>query len=114
MPLLARNREDAQAKALVSEIRALETEYELLRASLRKTSPLYAAVAHPEPLGADAIQQRLLDEETTLIEYSLGEDASYGWVVNRQAVRGIRLAARAEIEQSAREVYRLVTSRGTP
>ena len=106
MPLVARDRGSAAAQTMLQEIAALEAEYGEVRAHVRKSSPAYAALTQPEPLRISAIQRDVLDATTRLIEYSLGDEASYAWVVDRQSLRGILLSARAEIEQAARDVYR--------
>jgi hypothetical protein len=59
----------------------------------------------------DAIRRDVLDADTTLVEYALGPDASYVWVLDRQSLKTYRLAPRGEIERAAREAYELVTSR---
>ena len=40
-------------------------------------SPGYAAVTRPQPLTLAAIQHQVLDRDTLLLEYALGEDRSY-------------------------------------
>ena len=45
--------------------------------------------------------QRLLDDRTTLLEFSLGERASYAWAITRTDVHAVRLAPRTEIDAAA-------------
>ena len=112
MPLVARDRGSAAAQTMLQEIAELEAEYGEVRAHIRKSSPAYAALTQPEPLRVSAIQRDLLDATTRLIEYSLGDEASYAWVVDRQSLRGIHLSPREEIERAARDVTEHVTARG--
>ena len=65
------------------------------------------------PLDADAIG-RALDEDTLLLEYALGDVASYLWVVSRDGLRAYTLPPRAAIQAAVRPVReRLATPPGT-
>src|SRR5262249_46628452 len=77
---------------------------------LRVQSPQYASLVQPAPLDAKGVQQ-LLDSRTTLIEYALGVDRSYVWVVTRDQVDAVTLPGREPIEDLARRAYDLL-SRG--
>jgi CHAT domain-containing protein len=48
--------------------------------------------------------QKTLDRETTLLEYSLGEDRSYLWVVTSDSLNSYVLPGKTTIETLAREV----------
>src|SRR5262249_34968824 len=56
------------------------------------------------PLELRAIQA-LLDDETVLLEYALGDARSYLWVVSARDLRVFTLAPRAEIEALALRVH---------
>jgi CHAT domain len=100
-----------EAEALSREARTLEAEYEEVRSAIRAASPQYGALTQPRLLEAETIQRVLLDADTTLLEYSVGRDSSFVWVVDREGLRSYRLAPRAAIEQATREAYDLVTAR---
>ncbi len=102
----------ARADAFNKELADLETEYEKVRAEIRQNSPAFAAIVQPQPLSVPAIQ-RLLDDETVLVEYSLGREHSYAWTVTPSSLHSYELPAQSEIEQAARHVYALVTARST-
>src|SRR5262249_17899454 len=55
-------------------------------------------------------QQQVLDPDTLLLEYSLGEDASYLFVVSQTSITSHRLPKRAEIEAATRRVRELLTA----
>jgi CHAT domain-containing protein len=61
-------------------------------------------------MGSAQIQQ-LLDEGTLLLEYSVGDDCSYLWVVGTHSVDGFQLPPRAVIETASRRVYELLNAR---
>ncbi|HEU0185520.1 MAG TPA: CHAT domain-containing protein, partial [Blastocatellia bacterium] len=108
--LLNRKHTPEQAEAAAKEIASITAEYEELRAQIRARSSRYAALTQPRPLSLAEIQQQVLDPDTILLEYSLGEDASYLFVVNQTSITWRRLPKRAEIEAAARRVYELLTA----
>jgi CHAT domain-containing protein/Tfp pilus assembly protein PilF len=114
--LLNRKHTPEQADAIAKEIAAITAEYEEVQAQIRARSPRYAALTQPQPLGLTEIQQAL-DENTLLLEYSLGEQHSYLWLVSQRSIYSYELPPRAEVEAATRGVYELLTARpkrGTP
>lgn len=95
---------DEQASAMAREIEGLTAEYQKIRARIRQSSPRYAALTQPVSLGLQEIQ-RLLDPDTLLLEYALGEERSYLWAVSRTAMTSYELPRRSEIERWARRAY---------
>jgi len=108
--LLNRKHTPAQAEAFAKEIASISAEYEELRAQIRARSPRYAALTQPQPLGLAEIQQQALDPDTLLLEYSLGDSASYLFVVSQTSIASHRLPKRAEIEAATRRVRELLTA----
>jgi CHAT domain-containing protein/Tfp pilus assembly protein PilF len=108
--LLNRKHTPAQAEAAAKEIASITAEYEELRAQIRARSPRYAALTQPQPLGLAEIQQQVLDPDTLLLEYSLGDDASYLFVVSQTSITWRQLPKRAEVEAVTRRVRELLTA----
>jgi CHAT domain-containing protein/Tfp pilus assembly protein PilF len=106
--LLKRNHTPAQAEAAAKEIASITNEFEELRAKIRESSPQYADLTQPQPLSLAEIQKQVLDPDTLLLEYSLGDDASYLFVVSQTSITSHRLPKRAEIEAAARRVRSLL------
>jgi CHAT domain-containing protein len=52
------------------------------------------------------IRDRVLDPDTLLLEYSLGEDRSFLWAVTSDTLQSYTLPSRAVIEAAARSLYR--------
>jgi CHAT domain-containing protein len=100
-----------QATAAAREIAALTADYEQVEASIRDQSPQYEALIQPVPLKLEEIQKQVLDPETLLLEYSLGEQRSFLWAVTPDSIRTYELPNRAVIEPLARRVYELLTAR---
>jgi CHAT domain-containing protein/Tfp pilus assembly protein PilF len=108
--LLNRKHTPEQADAASKEIAAITDEYEETEAQIRARSPRYAALTQPQPLGLTEIQQAL-DEDTLLLEYALGEQRSYLWLVSQRSIDSYELPPRAEVEAATRRVYELLTVR---
>jgi CHAT domain-containing protein len=101
---------EAQKTAAQKEASELTAAYRQVQAEIRQTSPHYAALTQPQPLDAAEIQ-KLLDDDTLLLEYALGEKASYVWAVTSSSVTSYALAPRADIEKLARQVYEQLAQR---
>ena len=112
MMRLLGQRDSVEASALKQEMSRLETDYQQVQGDIRRRSPHYAALTQPQPLGLPEVQQQVLDDDTMLLEYSLGTERSYLWAVTQNSYRSYELPARAQIEQSARRVYELARTRG--
>lgn len=108
--LTAQNGNRQEIETFGKEIRALEDEYQQVQVAIRKASPAYAALTQPQPLTAKEIQ-RLLDPNTVLLEYSLGEERSYLWTVTQDSIKSFSLPKSEEIQKIAREVYESLTAR---
>ncbi|HEU0175852.1 MAG TPA: CHAT domain-containing protein, partial [Blastocatellia bacterium] len=106
--LLNRKHTPEQAEAFAKEIDSIATEYEELKAQIRERSPRYAALTQPRPLNLTEIQHQVLDPDTLLLEYSLGDDASYLFVVSQKSITSHQLPKRAEIEAATRRVRELL------
>lgn len=100
-----------QKTAAEQALDALMVEQRRLQAEIRKTSPRYAALTQPQPRTTAEIQTQVLDDDTLLLEYALGEKRSYLWLVSTAAVSSYELPPRAVIETAARQVYALLTAR---
>ena len=109
--LQARKGDQQEIETLTKEISALEDEYRQVQAAIRKNSPQYAALTQPQPLGLKQIQQQL-DPNTVLLEYSLGDERSYLWVVGQNSFKTYELPKREQIETIAHQVYESLTARG--
>jgi CHAT domain-containing protein/tetratricopeptide (TPR) repeat protein len=109
MQLAAGKQSRELLSAASKEIDTLTTQLQELEAQIRASSPRYAALTQPRPLNLKQIQQGVLDSETVLLEYSLGEERSYLWVVSKTSVTTYELPKRADVDKAAREVYSLIT-----
>jgi CHAT domain-containing protein/Flp pilus assembly protein TadD len=99
-----------EAAEIDHDISQLTDQYDQLEVQIKLKSPRYAALIQPQPLTLPQVQQQILDDNSILLEYMLGEQKSYLWAVTRAEVSTYELAGRAEIERTARSVYNLLTA----
>jgi tetratricopeptide (TPR) repeat protein len=93
------------------EVERLSADYARLQTDIRRQSPGYADLVRPQPLSADRIQQEVLDDDTVLLEFALGESRSWLWAVTRDTLTLHALAGRTEIERQARRWYERLIAR---
>jgi tetratricopeptide (TPR) repeat protein len=102
--MLARKHTDAEASEAAAQIEKLLEELQQLEARIRKASPRYAALTNPEPVSAATVRG-LLDDDTVLLEFAMGEEASFLWLVEKGSITAFTLPAPSRIEAAARSVY---------
>jgi CHAT domain-containing protein/Tfp pilus assembly protein PilF len=108
--LLGRGQADRpEVKALEIEIEQVTAELDTADAEIRKQNPRYAELTRPEAASTREIQA-LLDPETLLLEYSLGRERSYLWVLGAASLCAFVLPGREEIERAARAFHEAVSS----
>jgi len=97
--------------AIDKEIVELTREYQELQAEIKADSPRYAALLQPQPLTLPQIQQQVVDEDSLLLEYALGDEHSYLWAVTPTTMTTHELPPRNEVEEAAHRVRELLTAR---
>jgi len=107
LQLLSGRHSDAEAAAIQKDVGALLAAYQGIQAQIRTASPRYAALTQPRPPHADEIRA-LLDTDTVLVEYALGEPRSYLWIVTDGTLRSVELPGRDAIEEPARRLHELL------
>ena len=111
LKLLSGQHTPAQSAAATQALEKLAAGLRDTQATIRRSSPQYAALTQPEPLTVAQLQQQTLDPNTVLLEYALGEEHSYLWAVTTTTLHSFTLPNRATIEAAARRYYELLTAR---
>jgi len=109
--LKERHHTPEQAAAVEKEINALQLEYDEVRGQIRKNRLREDMAALPAPLSLREIQKEVVDADTILLEYALGDERSFLWAVTPDSVTTYELPKRSEIEAAARKMYDLLTTR---
>ena len=95
---------DPETKArLESQLRAAQNIQPKLESQLRREYPHYAALMFPQPLKLAEVQ-KLLDPDTLLLEFALGEERSYVWAVTSTALYGYKLPPRSQLNATTQQL----------
>ena len=109
--LLSRDHTSAEAENLRVEIEALQEKLQFVEIDIRKRNPQYAALKYPSPITIKNLQHNILDNKTSVVEYLLGQDSSYVWVVNSDSLYSYQLPNRDKINELCRNLYNNLISR---
>ena len=84
-------------------------------AEIRQVSPAYVDLVKPQPLTLPEIQRQVLDQDTVLLQYALGDEQSYLWVVGSGAgqFQSYTLPGQAEITTAANRFLSSVSIPGS-
>ncbi|MEG4395528.1 CHAT domain-containing protein [Microcoleus sp. BROC3] len=104
------NHTPAEKVELDQKRNTLLGQYQDIQAQIRSTSPRYAALTQPQPLTLAQIQQQILDQNTILLQYSLGKERSYLWAVTKTSITSYELPKQVDIEKAARNFRNAVTN----
>lgn len=97
--LLSRKHKDEERIRAEKELETLTFAFDQTQAEIRRRSPRYASLSQPQTLRLPEIQQ-LLDNDTVLLEYALGEERSYLWIVTSTDVLPFTLPGRARVDHA--------------
>ncbi|HET6890654.1 MAG TPA: CHAT domain-containing protein, partial [Pyrinomonadaceae bacterium] len=84
---------------LESDLEKLQVKFDEIENQIRVASPNYKALTSNQPLTLAEVQQKVLDDQTVLLEYSLGAEASYLWAINSKEVRLFELPGKPTLDK---------------
>ncbi|MGB7375039.1 MAG: tetratricopeptide repeat protein, partial [Rivularia sp. (in: cyanobacteria)] len=96
------------AQKLKKQIKNHLNEYKQLQVQIKQSNPKYANIKYPEPLKLPQIQQQL-DKDSLLLQYSLGDDRSYLWLVSSNSLDVYELPKKSEIEKASINLFCLIS-----
>lgn len=106
---LAQNSRDIESVG--HRINELTAQLDKARTEILASSPRkYAALVRAQRVSLKQLQSEVLDSETLVLEYSLGAERSYLWIIGRGSLDSYVLPGKAEIEREASRFYRALTS----
>jgi CHAT domain-containing protein len=86
-----------ERKALLEKLDQTECSYRDLLIRMRQDNPKLAELPYSTSLDAAAVRERLLGGDTALVEYVLGENSSFCFLVTKEAVSLARLPGSGEL-----------------
>ena len=106
-----------QDKAKIAELEKrlgqADTELADWLRELRRRNPRYAALKYPEPIML-AAAQRLLDDKTILVSYSLAEPQSFLFALTRNDFQVKRLPAEPMLRDGVQKLLAAITDKNNP
>ncbi len=108
--LLSQKFSDKDVATINKELVQLVREREDVMERIKRSSPRYAQLTEPEPIGLSGIQQ-LLDNDTLLLEFATGDTHSHVWVVGKNSIASAGLPARQDIEAIAQRIPKALAER---
>jgi tetratricopeptide (TPR) repeat protein len=97
-------------EAAKAEINDILQQFQRLEAQIRRANPAYANLRYPDPLTLKGIQDKLLDNNTLLLQYALGPERSYLFLVSKTGLKTYTLPPQAEIEAAVEQYRQLLQS----
>jgi CHAT domain-containing protein len=110
---LERSRDAAgvdKAREIGQQIEARQAVLLEVERRIRETYPKLEAARNAEPLATAQIQTELLDDDSAVVEYFLGSEKSFAWILTRASIESFELPPRSAIEASALEFRELLAA----
>ena len=101
---------NAQKQNINQQLDQILEEFQELENEIRLSNPEYADIQYPETISVEDLQRNILDEETAVLQYFLGEEKSYLWVVTKDDFQSYELPDEQAINNKAAELFRTITS----
>ena len=108
---------DAEAgrrRALLQSVDAANRNLDEIRGRIRAANPRYADLLQPAAPDVGAIRKKLLAKDAAVLEYWLGNRASYVWVLRRDTLRAVSLPPRARMVPLVRHLLDLLRAPANP
>ncbi len=107
--LQAQLREGQSVPEIRTELQSRERELDELYVRVRTDYRRFGELRYPRAASLQAIQSALRSDEV-LLQYMVGEEASFLWLVDAKNVRQFALPGRVELESSVQKLLSLLVS----
>ncbi len=107
--LLTAGLPDEDRKNIMAQVKNTEEQLDALKREIRTTSPAYADLKYPTALEYGQARKLIPDNETVFLAYSLGDDASWCFLISKKALQVFELPGKKEIRDKV-IAYRKVIS----
>jgi len=101
-----------QEKSIKEQIRLSEEQLEALERKIRLSSPAYADLKYPQIVTLEQSQKQMLDSKTAFLEYCLGEENSYAFVITKRKFKIFPLPPAKKIQMQVAEYLKAISDKG--
>ena len=113
--LLAGEYKGEDLATLDAQIAQLEKEHNQVVETIQSSYPAFKQITHPRSLSLRQIQEQVIvDDNTVMLEFSLGENESYVWAVTRNNLTSYILPSSHQIAEQANKLYKLLKTPPDP
>lgn len=96
---------------LQKDLAVAEDDLAEFQREVRRSNPKVAGLKYLEPFTHERIQRDLLDPDTALIEYAVGDERSFAWLVSRDKVSYATLPPKGELVRLITDYRKSLTER---
>ena len=109
--LMAGDYKKDQLNDLETTLTQLREQHKLVVGELQKQNPRYDQIKETSTYSVQQVQESIVeDDQTMLLEYFLGKNASYVWAIKRNDIKVFKLPKADEIDGKVRVVYDLLSN----
>jgi len=101
---------DSRRNELIRELEEAEENHLNLIQKIRSANLAYAQIVYPEPYRLESIQQKLLDIDTAILEYLVGQEEAFLFFVKKDECSVHRLSTSRDLEERADDYLSLLTT----
>jgi len=98
----------ASSPPIATEIEALNKTLRSVEEEIGRRYPTLAEARNADALSPEQIRAELLDGHTALVEYFLGREKSFVWVLTSDEIKSYSLPGRAVVEEAAVKLHELL------
>lgn len=100
-----------QKNDINEKLKKFEDDHERLKREIRATSPAYANLRYPEIITLNEAQEKLVDNQTTYISYSIGKDNSYGFAISKNGLKIFPILPRKQLQAKVSAHIKVITDK---
>jgi CHAT domain-containing protein len=100
-----------QEETIKEQLRVSEERVKALKRKIRLSSPAYADLKYPQIITLEQAQKQMLDNKTAFLEYSLGKENSYAFVITRRKFKIFPLLPAKKIKEKVSEYIKAITDK---
>ena len=109
--MLSKEPNSSDIRRISDEVSDLKDRLDEIRSELKNKSPYYSAISDPEPFDIARFRTNALAEDEVLLEYFLGNDRSYLWLVTKNELEQYVLPQKSDIDERVDRLLELLNSR---
>jgi CHAT domain-containing protein/Tfp pilus assembly protein PilF len=100
-----------QKNDINEKLKKFDDDHERLKREIRATSPAYANLRYPEIITLNEAQEKLVDNQTTYISYSIGKDNSFGFAISKNGLKIFPISPRKQLQAKVSAHIKVITDK---